>query len=89
MERDDEPYAHYEATVSTPVGRTIAHQTHLRPRASGRNRTVTLALSSGILKPGVYILNLKGQTIDGQSDDLDDYTFQGFHKPSRTAPGQP
>lgn len=76
MERDDEPYGRYEATVSTPEGRTIAYQTDLRPRASGRNRTVILALSSGILKPGVYILNLKGQTTRGERDDLDDYTFQ-------------
>jgi hypothetical protein len=76
MEREDEPYSSYEATVSTPGGRNIAHQDNLKPNVSGRNRTLRLDLSSEILRPGVYILNLKGQTTDGQRDDLDDYTFQ-------------
>jgi len=76
MERDDEPYGRYEATVSTPEGRTIAHQVNLRPRSLGKSRTVALALSSEILRSGVYILNLKGQTTTGQPDDLDDYTFE-------------
>ncbi len=76
MERDSEPYSRYEATVSTPERQTIAHRANLEPVRSARNIIVVLTLSSALLGPGVYILNLKGQSTSGQLDDLDDYTFQ-------------
>jgi hypothetical protein len=76
MERADEPYTRYEATVSTPEGQNIFHDANLQPRRAGGKTSVTLALSSELLRPGVYILNLKGHSEDGQVDDLDDFTFQ-------------
>lgn len=76
MQRQTEPYRFYDATLSTPEGRIIAHQAHLSPKVSGRSTTVVMMVSSARLRRGVYILNLAGEPATGAAEGLDDYTFE-------------
>jgi hypothetical protein len=48
----------------------------LSPKLLGDARSIVLTISSELLSPGVYILNLKGVLPGGHLEDLDDYTFQ-------------
>jgi hypothetical protein len=76
MGRTSESYTRYEATLVTAERRVVASQTNLTIRRMSATRTAVFTVRSERLVPGVYILSLKGWTVERTPEDLDDYTFQ-------------
>jgi hypothetical protein len=75
LESDDLP--EYRATLKNPATNQVIWQSAgLKPTPTGQNKTISIKLRAGLLKPGIYNVELKGIQKGGNPEIIGTYSFR-------------
>ena len=81
VEFESDDYPSYHAELRTQAGdRQVWSSGNLHARAGGKINIIDLGLSANLFQPQGYLLNLKGVTANGESEDIHSYQFRVLKK---------